>query len=127
MNHRYTGGATATGNALQKGIELYQDPNSGARPNARRIVFVITDGNTNVGVNPKIPADQLRAAPLKAKVFALGIGTSVNEAELINIAGFSSHVFRAKNYKILKKIAHYLGGCKYIFHLAQYHQSEFAV
>ncbi|XP_065067352.1 uncharacterized protein LOC135692930 [Rhopilema esculentum] len=107
---QYTGGATATGNALQKGIELYQDPNSGARPNAKRIVFVITDGNTNVGVKPKIPADQLRAAPLKAKVFALGIGTSVNEAELVDIAGSSSHVFRAKNYQILKKIAHYLGG-----------------
>lgn len=76
-------------------------------------MFVITDGFTNVGIKPKGPADELRVAPLNAKIFALGIGTNINEEELLDIAGSANNVFRAKKYKYLMQIAYYLG-CKYL-------------
>ena len=88
------------------------DSTSGSRKNAKRLVFVITDGFTNLGIKPKVPANELRAPPLNAKIFVIGIGASVNEQEILDIAGFKSHAFRAKSYKELKKIAIYLGGCK---------------
>ena len=74
---------------------------------------MITDGHTNIGIKPKEPADALRAAPLNAIVFALGIGPNVNTEELLDIAGSSNNVFTVESFKELKKIIYYLG-CKYV-------------
>ena len=110
--YRYTGGLTATGKALQTAKQLYSSSSSGARKKATRIVLVITDGRTTVGIKPKEPANQLRAPPLSAKTYALGIGFNINSQELLDIAGSSGNVFRARSYRDLRRIAYYFG-CKY--------------
>ena len=76
-------------------------------------MFVVTDGRTNVGIKPKIPAKKLRAAPLNAKIFALGVGAKVNAKELLEIAKTMRRIFKAKNYIALKSIAKYLWICEY--------------
>ncbi|XP_013401016.1 collagen alpha-1(VI) chain [Lingula anatina] len=93
------GGATATGPALQLAkTEL----DVKGRPGNVGVVWVITDGKSNSGVNPKIPADILRANGVT--VCVVGVGSSVNAVEL-NQIGDSGCVYRADSFAQLKTAA----------------------
>ncbi|XP_013401017.1 von Willebrand factor A domain-containing protein 2-like [Lingula anatina] len=93
------GGSTATGPALQLAkTEL----DIKGRPGNVRVVWVITDGKSNSGVKPKIPADDLRANGVM--VCVVGVGNSVNDVEL-NQIGDSGCVFRSDSYSQLKTAA----------------------
>ncbi|XP_013421493.1 uncharacterized protein LOC106181593 isoform X2 [Lingula anatina] len=93
------GSATATGPALQL---AKTEMNAKSRPGNVRVVWVITDGKSNSGVKPKIPADDLRANGVT--VCVVGVGNSVNDVEL-NQIGDSGCVFRSDSYSQLKTAA----------------------
>ncbi|XP_013421534.1 von Willebrand factor A domain-containing protein 2-like [Lingula anatina] len=93
------GGATATGPALQLAkTEL----DAKSLPGNVRVVWVITDGKSNSGVKPKMPADDLRANGVM--VCVVGVGNSVNDVEL-NQIGDNGCVFRADSFTQLKTAA----------------------
>ena len=86
----YPSGGTFTGKALRIAREqLYTA--SGDREDKPNVVIVITDGKANDDVEG--PATQLRSLP--AAIFAIGVGTNFDRAELEKIAGSSANVFTA--------------------------------
>ncbi|XP_013410013.1 collagen alpha-1(XXI) chain-like [Lingula anatina] len=86
------GGRTATGPALSKAkTELQVNGRSGNV----KLVWLITDGYSNSGGNPKIPADQLRA--MGATVCVMGVGSSVKWSEVKQIANRDC-IFRADSF-----------------------------
>ncbi|XP_066919000.1 uncharacterized protein [Clytia hemisphaerica] len=95
---RYTAGATATGPALQQAITLFQS----ARRSAKKVVFLLTDGKSNRGVKPSIPAAQLKNSGVD--IFVLGIGNNVNVLELKSIASSNNNVFRVRNFVDLQRL-----------------------
>ena len=86
----YPSGGTYTGKALRIAREqLYTG--SGDREDKPNVVIVITDGKATDDVEG--PARQLISLP--ATIFAIGIGTNFNRAELEMMAGSSANVFTA--------------------------------
>ncbi len=75
---------------------------AGARSGAKKVIFVITDGRSNHGVNPAIPAGKLKAN--RVVMFAFGITSNVREEELLSIASSSSHVLHVSGYVTLNKV-----------------------
>ena len=86
----YPSGGTYTGKALRMAREkIYTE--SGDREDKPNVVIVITDGKANDDVEG--PANQLRNLP--ADIFAIGVGTNFDRAELEKMAGSSANVFTA--------------------------------
>ncbi|RUS79191.1 hypothetical protein EGW08_013049 [Elysia chlorotica] len=91
--------ATETGMAIDWYLEN-QLPK--ARPNVRAVLIVLTDGNSQ---QPEVTkAAARRAADKNLDVFAIGVGNSVSEQELHNIATDGRHVFRVGTYDMLSDI-----------------------
>ena len=61
---------TATGPSLQRAQAIYSSTTSGARSSAKKVIFFLTDGRSNRGIKPKIPADQLKNSG--ARIFVMG-------------------------------------------------------
>ena len=61
---------TATGPSLQKAQAIFSSTTSGARSSAKKVIFLLTDGRSNRGVKPKIPADQLKGSG--TEIYVLG-------------------------------------------------------
>ena len=104
---RYNGGWTATGSALQRAIQIF----NGSRKNGRKVIFLLTDGESNIGITPKIPANILKNK-MGIDMFVLGISIYVAAKELTSIASSTDHVFRVRHYNDLNKITEHLEASK---------------
>jgi hypothetical protein len=95
----YTSGNTFTLEGLQEANLVLHGP--GSRPTAPKVIIVETDGVWTPGHDPSSYALGLVAAG--TSVFAVGVGSGVNPAQLQAIAGNdASHVFSASNYALLE-------------------------
>jgi uncharacterized protein YegL len=101
---RYTNGRTSTGNALEfVRAQLIFNAKAGARENVKKIIFVITDGRSNLGIDPNIPARKLKDHD-NVTIVALGVTNKINQTELLTIASSSSNVFHLKDFAALKNL-----------------------
>ena len=107
--YRYTGGWTATGTALQYvRNSLIFNTAAGARSGAKKVVFVLTDGKSNRGVSPSVPAGQLKTSGVT--MYALGVTNGVQHSELLAIASSSSHVFNVGDFATLNRVSQKIQG-----------------
>ena len=113
---RYTNGRTSTGNALELvRTRLIFNSKAGARKEAKKLIFVITDGKSNLGIDPRIPARKLKENN-NVSIVAVGVTNRINVTELQSIASSSSHVFHVKDFAALKKLTQSLKDGKQIHH-----------
>ena len=90
---------TATGDAILLMANTGFTESRGARPvnlAIPRVGIVLTDGNSNRGVNVTIASRTAR--DLMIELFALGIGDGIDDNELLEIARFQNKVFRIDNF-----------------------------
>ncbi|XP_005096189.2 collagen alpha-6(VI) chain [Aplysia californica] len=73
-----------------------------AREGVRKVIIVLTDGNSQQPDVTKAEAHKALEAGLE--VFAIGVGHAVSEEELHNIASDSKHVFIVGSYQMLDDI-----------------------
>ena len=100
---RYTGGMTATGTALQYvRNSLIFNAAAGARSGVKKVIYVLTDGRSNRGISPGIPAGQLKSAGVT--IFAMGVTNSIRTSELLAIATSPHHIFHVANYAVLNRV-----------------------
>ena len=110
------GWATNTAGALDKAHALYNDASRGARSDATRVVFVLTDGKSNQGGAPGPKADVLRNTD-GAKVFTMGVanfGSTSSQNELNAIASDPDvkHKFVVDDFDEMDDIAAQFGASK---------------
>ena len=98
----YIAGGTATSLALNKTIEEIVPE---TRNNSKKALFLITDGRSNDGGDPRLDAMILRDS-CDFEIYAIGVTNSVDENELRSIASepFKTHVFLLKEFKGLAKL-----------------------
>jgi len=96
----YLNSATATGDALREARNICGHSCRPFGEGAARSVVVFTDGHSNAGVSVKPEADAL-VHTTKANVFAVGIGSGINKAELDIIASKPQYVYQVANYSEL--------------------------
>ena len=72
------------------------------------MVFVLTDGRSNIGIGPGIPAGQLKKAGVV--MFAMGVTGNIKDSELLSIATSPKHVFHLVNFAALKHVIHIIEG-----------------
>ncbi|XP_025048328.1 collagen alpha-6(VI) chain [Alligator sinensis] len=89
---------TQTGKALKFVAEYFQSP-KGARPNVKKILILITDGEAQDAV--KDPATALRQEGIV--IYSVGV-FNANKTQLEQIAGKPELVFYVENFDILKEI-----------------------
>ncbi|XP_028405797.1 uncharacterized protein LOC114528378 [Dendronephthya gigantea] len=101
---RYTNGRTSTGNALELvRTRLIYNSKAGAREQAKKLIFVITDGKSNLGIDPGVPAGKLKQND-NVSIVAVGVTNKINQTELQSIASSPSHVIHVKDFDALKKL-----------------------
>ena len=102
---------TATGPALQYvRSSLIFNAAAGARSGVKKVVFVLTDGKSNRGISPGIPAGQLRRSGVI--IFALGVTSNIKQSELLSIASSPRHVYHVANYAALNRVTQAVNGGK---------------
>jgi len=99
----YIGSNTATGDALREARNICDKTCRPFHEGAARSVVVLTDGHSNEGSPVKPEADAL-AHITKANIFAVGIGTGINKAELDMIASKPQYVLQLADYKQLTHV-----------------------
>jgi uncharacterized protein YegL len=77
----YMSGWTATGTALEHCRDKIFRTHAGMRSNSKRQILLLTDGRSNRGTSPGLVATELHDH-LGVDIYALGIGSGVNIAEL---------------------------------------------
>ncbi|XP_022108933.1 complement C2-like isoform X2 [Acanthaster planci] len=102
------GRGTATGKALQL-VHETMIPAAHDRPNAKKYLFLFTDGNTNMHANvalPKYEAETLRER-FKVQIHCIGVGEEIDRNELQEIAShpLSEHLFFIKNHGEMNLLA----------------------
>jgi hypothetical protein len=107
------GPATNTGRALDLAHSLLNDPSRGARSDATKIVFVLTDGKSNEGDAPGPKADILRNRD-GAVVFAMGVAnfgstSSQNELRAIATNPDKDYVLNVEDFDDMGDIASHFG------------------
>ena len=95
-NIEYISGGTRTDLALNYARDTSFSIGAGDRPEVPNILIVITDGKSNEPELTRQEADILRQ--LGVKVFAVGIGTGVDDTELGHIASAEQYVFKIENF-----------------------------
>ena len=104
---KYSGGWTATGNALNL---IRRRLFSQSPLDAKKVLFIITDGRSNRQTyNPNTEARHLKNSGVE--IFAFGIGKSVHDPELIAIASepTKTHKFRVETFGDLSVLSHLIG------------------
>ena len=106
---------TATGDAILLMANTGFTAASGARPvnlAIPRIGIVVTDGHSNEGVDVVTAAETARG--LLIELFALGIGSGIDDDELLQIAGSQDRVFRIDNIPNINDVRALItqGSCK---------------
>jgi len=92
------GGYTDTGSGITSGIQQMKT----RRPLVRTVMVVLTDGNSQ-------EADKTAAAAIAAReedivTYVVGVGATVPEQELLNIAGDPGRIARVKTYEQINDI-----------------------
>ncbi|XP_068162336.1 integrin alpha-M [Antennarius striatus] len=101
-------GRTYTAAAITQVVQDVFSPRRGSRPNAKKVLIVITDGESND--HDFLPAAKELAEKKNIVRFAIGVGSSFSKdkakEELNTIASLPSanHVFRVKNFDALSII-----------------------
>ncbi|MFT7814799.1 integrin alpha-X-like [Arapaima gigas] len=102
-------GITKTPSAIRKVVNELFVPSRGARPNANKVLVVITDGKTFGDNTPMI--DVVQEAENKGIIrFAIGVGSAFDypnarsELETIASKPTPSHMFRVDNFQALDKL-----------------------
>lgn len=99
----YQAGSTNTADGLRQAIQMYQ-PGFGERPNAKDVVILMTDGQSNINYWDTIPAaTDLKA--IGAKVIGIGIGLE-NYDEINGIASSVKDVFPVTSFNNLAEVEH---------------------
>lgn len=75
------GGSTGTGYAID---ESHADIVANARTSAEQIMVLLTDGHTNTGPDPVLEAQEAKDDGIQ--IYAIGVGSSIDEPELRQIA-----------------------------------------
>lgn len=98
----FIAGGTATRLALNKTIEEIVPE---TRNRSKKALFLITDGQSNIGGDPTSDAMILRVS-CDFEIYAIGVTDSVDEQELRSIASepFRTHVFLLKDFEDLLKL-----------------------
>ena len=104
---KYSGGWTATGDALNliRSRLFSQSPQD-----AKKVLFIITDGRSNRQTyNPTTEAQLLKDSGVE--IFAFGIGKRVHDPELTAIASepTKAHKFRVETFRDLSALSHLIG------------------
>ena len=90
---------TATGDAIQVMVEKGFTEANGARPPnlaIPRVGIVVTDGESNTGVDVHVAAQAARNRSIE--MFAFGIGSRINDTELLEIAGSRERKFKIDSF-----------------------------
>ena len=74
---------------------------SSKRPDSMKALFLITDGESNVGGSPKKAADILKK---DVGIFVVGIGKKVRDESLRQLASKDENVFSIRSYKDVNKV-----------------------
>ena len=104
---KYSGGWTATGDALNL---IRRRLFSQSPQDAKKVLFIITDGRSNRQTyNPNTEARHLKNSGVE--IFAFGIGRNVHDPELIAIASepTKTHKFRVETFRDLSALSHLIG------------------
>ena len=75
---------------------------NGARDDVPKLLVLLTDGSQTQSRNPEDPgvvAQEIRDEGIK--LIVVGMGSSTDEAELLNIGGTAENVFSADNFNDL--------------------------
>lgn len=106
-NIAFQGGGTNTAGALDKVFHVVAPE---ARKKSHKVLFLITDGRSNVGSNPRQFAERLRQKNFE--IFAIGITKNADKRELRSIASqpYRSHVYLLADYKTLEKLKDMITG-----------------
>uniref|UniRef100_A0A2C9K6G8 VWFA domain-containing protein n=1 Tax=Biomphalaria glabrata TaxID=6526 RepID=A0A2C9K6G8_BIOGL len=103
----YSAGVTATDKALNSIIDNKMfDAANGGRPDAKDIVIVLTDGQSDKPSATQTAANKLRSRG--AIIFSVGIGLGNNKGELVSIAGNEENVFNADDFDLLNNVLYQL-------------------
>ncbi|XP_012939406.1 cartilage matrix protein [Aplysia californica] len=97
------GGRTDTGAGLEY---MLDNQMSQARENVKRVVVVLTDGDSQDGSFTKKAAQRVRDNGIE--VFSIGVGPDIAMQELLNIASSPENVIDAKSYDSLNHILNQL-------------------
>ncbi|CAI5659025.1 unnamed protein product [Oreochromis niloticus] len=101
-------GSTYTAKAIKEVVEKVFSPQSGSRPNVKKVLIVITDGASNDRENLESAVQQAENKTIAR--FVIGVGNAFDEPkakeELSTIASSPSekHVFEVKNFDALEEI-----------------------
>ncbi|KAJ8308221.1 hypothetical protein KUTeg_013095, partial [Tegillarca granosa] len=99
----YDGGLTYTDSALKYARTTAFLSSHGGRPNAIKVVVVMTDGQSYSRGNTLHEAQLLKNIP-GVKVISIGIGSRVDHTELLNIASDSAHEFTVASFNNLNSL-----------------------
>lgn len=98
---KFSGGGTNIAAAIDMGVDVLFN-SSVVRANAAKIIFLVTDGQSADKANTQLAAERARING--AITFVIGVGKSVDNQELTNIASdpYCLHLFSVHDYnKIL--------------------------
>ena len=104
MKIRYSGGWTATGDALNF---IRRNLFSQSPSDAKKVLFVLTDGKSNLQrYSPTTEAELMKKDGVE--IFTFGIGRHVNDYELVAIASQPTriHKFRVESFDALSSLSH---------------------
>ena len=101
-NLPFQAGGTATNLAL--GVTLHNICDE-TRNNSKKALFLITDGRSNTGLDPKENAQLLRES-CKFEIYTIGVTDNVDKNELESIASepFRTHVHLLKDFQSLETL-----------------------
>ncbi|KAF8785452.1 Sushi like protein [Argiope bruennichi] len=94
----YIGYGTATDLGMNEARNLLEQ----ARPNANKIIILITDGESNPGHSPLPAAEKLKQNGVV--IFAVGVA-EVNKDEVDAVATSKDHIYILKNFNFLIKLS----------------------
>ncbi|XP_046862315.1 collagen alpha-1(XIV) chain-like [Xenia sp. Carnegie-2017] len=96
----FENGWTNTAGGLAKAKDLFDDPTKGSRRGARQMVFLVTDGQSNIDKGQTVP-NARRLKDDGVEIFVIGVGDfSSGIEEIVQIASLpvEDHVLRVRNY-----------------------------
>ena len=112
---KYLSSSTATGDAIRFMTNTGFTEEHGVRASdgaIPRVAIVLTDGESDRGQN--VPGAAQSARDQSIEMFAFGIGSNINEIELLQIAGSPERVFRIDSFSNIDDVKAMItrGSCK---------------
>jgi hypothetical protein len=74
---------------------------SSKRPDSTKALFLVTDGESNVGGSPNKAANILKK---DVEIYVIGIGKKIGDESLTQLASNIDNVFTIRSYKHLNKV-----------------------